>query len=76
VSTLQQVRSIVIVVIVAGMEEIGVENEEPFSILPLEVIANKAKADIIELMNKQEDNRDFSAIRYDYVPEHSVFEHV
>jgi hypothetical protein len=60
----------------AGMEEIGVENEEPFSILPLEVIANKAKADIIELFNKQKPNREFAAIEYAYTPENSVFEKV
>ena len=50
----------------AGMEEIGVENEEPFSILPLEVIAGKAKTDIIELMNKQRENRRFADVVYDY----------
>lgn len=58
------------------MEEIGVENEEPFSILPLEVIANKAKADIIELFNNQQSNRDFSAVQYTYTPENSVFDEV
>lgn len=50
----------------AGMEEIGVENEEPFSILPLEVIAGKAKTDIVELMNKQRENRKFADVVYDY----------
>jgi hypothetical protein len=58
------------------MEEIGVENEEPFTILPLDVIANKAKADIIELFNKQEVNRDFSAIHYAYTEDNSVFQKV
>jgi hypothetical protein len=31
-----------------------VEIEEPFGILPLEVISNKAKADIIEIINRQD----------------------
>eukprot|EP00892_Ulva_mutabilis_P011484 jgi/Ulvmu1/8708/UM047_0048.1 len=58
-----------------GMEEIGVENEEPFSILPLEVIAGKAKSDIIELMNKQRENRRFADVIYDYsAATSSVFE--
>lgn len=30
------------------------EIEDPFGILPLEVISNKAKADVIEIMNRQE----------------------
>ena len=38
----------------AGIEEIGVEIEDPFGILPLEVISNKAKADVIEIMNRQD----------------------
>ena len=38
----------------AGIEEIGVEIEDPFGILPLEVISNKAKADVIEIINRQE----------------------
>lgn len=59
-----------------GMEEIGVENEEPFSILPLEVIANKAKADIIELFNKQVQNRETSAIEYIYTSDNNIFENV
>lgn len=58
------------------MEEIGVENEEPFSILPLEVIADKAKADIIELYNKQHSYREMSAIEYTYTPDNTVFEKV
>lgn len=37
----------------AGIEEIGVEIEEPFGILPLEVISNKAQADMAELINRQ-----------------------
>jgi len=37
----------------AGIEEIGVEIEEPFGILPLEVISNKAKADMIEIVNRE-----------------------
>ena len=58
------------------MEEIGVENEEPFTILPLEVIANKAKADIIELFNKQVQNRETSAIEYIYTSDNNIFENV
>lgn len=58
------------------MEEIGAEIEEPFSILPLEVIANKAKVDIIELFNSQKDNRDMSAIEYTYTADNSIFENV
>jgi hypothetical protein len=38
----------------SGIEEIGVEIEDPFGILPLEVISNKAKADVIEIMNRQD----------------------
>jgi hypothetical protein len=38
----------------AGIEEIGVEIEDPFGILPLEVISNKAKADIIEILNRED----------------------
>lgn len=42
------------VVVCAGIEEIGVEIEDPFGILPLEVISNKAKADVLEIMNRQD----------------------
>jgi hypothetical protein len=44
--------------ICAGIEEIGVEIEDPFGILPLEVISNKAKADVIEIMNRQDTVKD------------------
>lgn len=37
----------------AGMEEISVEIEEPFSMLPIEVITAKARSDIITLVNNQ-----------------------
>jgi predicted membrane chloride channel (bestrophin family) len=43
----------------AGIDEIGNEIEEPFSILPLEVIAAKSRSDIAELMNKSSKNCDF-----------------
>ena len=36
------------------------EIEEPFGILPLEVISNKAKADIIEIMNRQDTVKDIA----------------
>lgn len=47
-------------IVAAGIEEIGVEIEEPFGILPLEVISNKAKADIIEIMNRQDTVKDIA----------------
>jgi hypothetical protein len=47
----------------AGIEEIGVEIEDPFGILPLEVISNKAKADVIEIMNRQDTVKDVCLTR-------------
>lgn len=38
---------------VAGMEEISVEIEEPFSMLPIETITAKARSDIVTLVNGQ-----------------------
>ena len=38
------------------MEEISVEIEEPFSMLPIEVITAKARSDIITLVNNQRAN--------------------
>ena len=38
----------------------GNEIEEPFSILPLEVIAAKSRADITELINNQHNAANFS----------------
>lgn len=49
-----------IALLLLGIEEIGVEIEEPFGILPLEVISNKAKADIIEIMNRQDTVKDIA----------------
>jgi hypothetical protein len=43
----------------AGIDEIGNEIEEPFSILPLKHIVAKSGSDITELMNKMFKNSDF-----------------
>jgi hypothetical protein len=46
-----------------GIEEIGVEIEEPFGILPLEVISNKAKADMFEIINRESIVKDVALVQ-------------
>lgn len=48
---------------VAGIEEIGVEIEEPFGILPLEVISNKSKADMFEIVNRKNVVKDIALVQ-------------
>jgi predicted membrane chloride channel (bestrophin family) len=50
-------------VYVAGIEEIGVEIEEPFGILPLEVISNKSKADMFEIVNRKNVVKDIALVQ-------------
>jgi hypothetical protein len=47
----------------SGIEEIGVQIEDPFGILPLEVISNKAKADMIELVNREHEVKAVASVR-------------
>lgn len=47
--------SALIAILLLGIEEIGVEIEEPFGILPLEVIADRSRQDTVELVNRQMD---------------------
>jgi predicted membrane chloride channel (bestrophin family) len=42
----------------AGIDEVGNEIEEPFSILPLDTIAAKSRSDLTELVEKHRQNRD------------------
>lgn len=49
-----------IALLLLGIEEIGVEIEDPFGILALEAIAGKAKADIIETINRQDPVRNLA----------------
>jgi ion channel-forming bestrophin family protein len=43
----------VIAVLLAGINEIGIDVEEPFSLLPLEVIADRCNTDCNELISTQ-----------------------
>lgn len=46
----------------AGIEEIGVQTEDPFGVLPLEAIANTAHTNIIELVKRAEATRKLSDV--------------
>ncbi len=45
--------------VLCGIEEIGVQVEEPFGILPLEAICGRIQADVLETLTAHEEARDF-----------------
>ena len=57
----------------AGIQEIGLEIEEPFGILPLEVICAKTIRDLTSLMNNEEPMWDIATEIYDYPEECGIF---
>jgi predicted membrane chloride channel (bestrophin family) len=72
----------VIAMLLLGIEEIGIEIEEPFGILPLIAIATRARQDCTELINKQhlvkesildrEDATMMSDVMFNIVPKPSL----
>ena len=47
--------------VLCGIEEIGVQCEEPFGILPLDVICNRIQADVMATMKDDDETKDILA---------------
>jgi predicted membrane chloride channel (bestrophin family) len=59
----------------AAIEEIGLEIEEPFGILPLENICAEVLRDLTDLINNQDVTMGAAEMEYEYPNESAVFKH-